>query len=342
MQLVGKKEYASAVADVAAKAAADAATKAAAEAAAKAAAGSAASTAATAAAKTAAEAAAKTAAEAAAKTAAEAAAKTAAEASAKAAAEASAKAAAEASAKAAAEASAKAAAESSAKAASEASAKALGESASKAAGESSASIAKKASEFASKNAGKIVGGLAAGAAALYAMNKANELNGKKVGITKTEAGSTGIAFGIGADKKVVLITYDPSLKIRSKDKVVITGSKTTPPMDGEFEVKSVKSETQVLVDVGKDISAYAPGGDITLKTSFESQMLGMMTDAGEIAGDTAGNVLGAAGEGLGKGVEGLLGGLGISMDALKWGAIALFVVILIFFILKFLGKKKQQ
>jgi len=317
MQLVGKKEY-SAVSEVAAKAAADAAAKTAAEAAAKAAAGSAA----------------KTGAEAAAKTAAEAAAKTAAEASAKAAAESSAKAAAEASAKAASEASAKAAAESSAKA--------LGESASKSAGESSASIAKKASEFASKNAGKIVGGLAVGAAALFAMNKANELNGKKVGITKVEAGSTGIAFGIGADKKIVLITYDPALKIRSKDKVVITGSKTTPSMDGEFEVKSVKSDTQVLVDVGKDISAYAPGGDLTLKTSFESQVLGMMADAGEVTGDAAGSVLGAAGEGLGKGAESFLSGLGISMDMVKWAGLAILALVIIFLGLKFFGGKKNN
>ena len=229
---------------------------------------------------------------------------------------------------------AKSAAEGVAKTAAEGAAKSVGK-------ETAQSVAKKAAEFASKNAGKIIGGLAAVAAGLYAQDKFNELNGKKVGITKTEAGSTGLAFGIGANKKIVLLTYTPALKIRNQDRIAIVGSKTTPSIDGEYDVKDAKTDTTVVIDVGKDVTGYAPGGDFTLKTTFEAQVLGLMADTAATAGEAAGEVLEAGGEAAGKGFEGLMKGLGISMDTVKYVGIGIVVIFIIFVILKLMAKKKS-
>jgi hypothetical protein len=111
-------------------------------------------------------------------------------------------------------------------------------------------------------------------------------------------------------------------------------------MDGEYDVKDTKSDTQVVVDVGKDITAYAPGGDFTLKTTFEAQVLGTMADAAGVAGEAAGEVLEAGGEAAGKGFEGLMKGLGISMDTVKYVGIGVVVIFIIFVILKLMAKKK--
>jgi len=55
-----------------------------------------------------------------------------------------------------------------------------------------------------------------------------------------------------------------------------------------------------------------------------------------------GSVLGAAGEGLGKGAESFLSGLGISMDMVKMVGLAILALVIIFVLLKFLGKKKNS
>jgi len=148
---------------------------------------------------------------------------------------------------------------------------------------------------------------------------------KKVGITKVEAGKTGV-LGIGADKKVVLITYDPPLEIRSADTVDISDSKTTPSMDGkDYEVKSVKSTTQIYVTVKSDITEFKEGGQITLHTDFESQAAGMLKDGAEAAGGAASDVTG-----------GLLKGLGIDSTVVMYIGIGLGVLLLLFILMKFM------
>ena len=187
----------------------------------------------------------------------------------------------------------------------------------KAGKETSESLAKKAKDMADK-AGDMMKKVDPKVVAAVA-------EGKKVGITKVEAGKTGV-LGIGADKKVVLITYDPPLEIRSADTVDISDSKTTPSMDGkDYEVKSVKSTTQIYVTVKSDITEFKEGGQITLHTDFESQAAGMLKDGAEAAGGAASDVTG-----------GLLKGLGIDSTVVMYIGIGLGVLLLLFILMKFM------
>jgi len=207
--------------------------------------------------------------------------------------------------------------------------------------ETSTSLAKKAKDIAGKAGDmmkkvdpKVVAAVgAAGGLGLYLMKKVNDMEGKKVGITKVEAGQAGL-FGLGGDKKVVLITYDPPLEIRSADTVDISDSKTTPTMDGkDYKVKSVKSTTQIYVTVNNDITDFKEGGQLTLHTDFESQAAGMLKDGAEATGELAGDVAGA-------GAGGLLKGLGIDPKIAMYVGIGLGVLVLLFILMKFMGKKK--
>jgi hypothetical protein len=211
----------------------------------------------------------------------------------------------------------------------------------KAGKETSESLAKKAKDIADKagdmlkkvDKKTLVAVGAAGGLGLYLVKKVKDMEGKKVGITKVEAGKTGVA-GFGGDKKVVLITYSPALEIRSTDKIDIDGSQTTPSMDGkDYNVNSVKSDTQIYVTVGNDITAFKEGGQITLHTDFESQALGLVKDGAAAAGELAGDVAGA-------GAGGLLKGLGIDPKIAMYVGIGLGVLILLFILMKFMGKKK--
>jgi hypothetical protein len=199
--------------------------------------------------------------------------------------------------------------------------------------ETSTSLAKKAKDMAGKAGDmmkkvdpKVVAAVAAaGGLGLYLVKKVNDMEGKKVGITKVEAGQNGV-LGIGGDKKVVLITYDPPLEIRSADTVDISDSKTTPSMDGkDYKIKSVKSTTQIYVTVKSDITEFKEGGQITLHTDFESQAAGMLKDGAEAAGGAASDVTG-----------GLLKGLGIDPTIAMYVGIGLGVLVLLFILMKFM------
>lgn len=319
------KAAAAAAAAAAAKdAAAAAASKAAAAEAAKAAADAAAASAATAAAKAAADAAAaaaaRSAADAAAKSGADAATKAAAEAAAKSAADAAATSAAEAAARSAASdaatAASKNAAEDAAKAAAERAAKdAAAEAAQQAGKETADSAATRAAKFVAENPGLVIGGLTALAMSGMAMQNYNARQGQKRGITLVEYS--------GSDKKGMRITYAPSVKFLAVDKVKITGSKTTPNIDGEYAISKVKSDTQLEIIATADVTALAPGGEVEVQTTF----IGQAGDTvGTAAASAAGGVVGA-GLPLATGFLGsLASALGIDPEMLKNVGIGLGVV----------------
>ena len=302
------KAAADAAAEAAAKAAAEEAAKAAAEASAKAAADAAAAQAA----KAAAEAAAKSGADAATKAAAEAAARTAAEAAAQSAAEAAAKAAASDAATAAA----KGAAEDAAKAAAERAAKdAAAEAAQQAGKETADSAASRAAKFIADNPGLVIGGLTALAMSGMALNNYNARQGQKRGITLIEYSGSG--------KKGLRITYAPSVKFLAVDHVKVTGSKTTPSIDGEYAISKVNSETQLEITTATDVTALAPGGQVEVQTTFIGQ-----------AGDTVGTAAANAAGGLAGGalpvvkdfLTSLASALGIDPEMLKKVGIGMAIV----------------
>ena len=69
--------------------------------------------------------------------------------------------------------------------------------------------------------------------------------------------------------------------------------------------------------------------------------LSEQSDTAATAGEAAGEVLEAGGEAAGKGFEGLMKGLGISMDTVKYVGIGIVVIFIIFVILKLMAKKKS-
>ena len=313
---------AKAAAAEAAKAAAEAASKAAAEAAAKAAADSAASSAA----RAAADAAAKSGADAATKAAAEAAAKSAADAAAQSAATAAAKSAASDAATAAS----KGAAEDAAKAAAERAAKdAASEAAEQAGKETAESAATRAAKFVAENPGLVIGGLTALAMSGMAMSNYNARQGQKRGITLIEYS--------GSNKKGLRITYAPSVKFLAVDHVKVTGSKTTPSIDGEYTISKVISDTQIEIAATADVTVLAPGGEVEVQTTFIGQ-------PGDTVGTAAANAAGGAVGAVLPAATGFLASfasaLGIDPDMLKNIGIGLGVVccilIVVFIAMQFL------
>ena len=307
-----KDAAASAAAAAAAKQAAEAAAEAAAKAAADAAAKAAADAAAAAAAKAAADAAAKSGADAATRAAAEAAAKSAADAAAKSAADAAAKSAASDAATAAS----KSAAEDAAKAAAERAAKdAAAEAAEQAGKETADSAATRAAKFVADNPGLVIGGLTALAMSGMAMQNYNARQGQKRGITLIEYS--------GSNKKGLRITYAPSVKFLAVDHVKVTGSKTTPTIDGEYTISKVISDTQIEIAAAADVTALAPGGEVEVQTTFIGQ-------AGDTVGTAAANAAGGVGGAVLPAATGFLASfasaLGIDPDTLKNIGIGLGVV----------------
>ncbi len=253
----------------------------------------AAETAAKTAAKEAVEAAAKAAAKQAAETAAKAAAKQAAEAAAKAAASKAAKEAAQVAASKAAKEAAEVAAKKAAKEAAEKAAKTAAAGAAKAAGkETATSAATKAGKFILDHPGWVLGGLTAATATGLATKRFLSRNKQTLTIVKV------VPTAAGAE-----ITYSPPLELHTSDKVDVTGSLTTPRIDGAL-VPIVKVLSMTSIVVGKTIATgSAAGGTLLTHTSFDAQFADVLTDAasgavvvaGGLVGDVAGKVASAFG-----------------------------------------------
>jgi hypothetical protein len=224
-----------------------------------------------------------------------------------------------------AEAAAAAAGEAAAKAAGEAAAKATGEAAAKAAAESAA---KDAAKLAAKNAAKYAAAAAAAAGAGYLY-----MDSSKVADTsnKTPRGITKLESADGKSKRVLNVYFTPAIPILKSDIITISGSKTTPSIDGPQTVKSVVSDGEIVIDFGKDITTMTEGGSIKVQTTTSAHAKDTVEGAAKDVGGTVGGGLSGLGSGL---FGGLFGDMGFDPMWLVWGCGGLVVLMILFFILK--------
>ena len=249
--------------------------------------------------------------ESAAKDAAAAAAKDAAKAAADDAAKAAAKDAAEAAGKTAAEDAAKAAAEDAAKAAAKDAAEASAKDAAKAAG-------KDVSKMSAKDAAKYAAGAAALGLGVYtymnASDAADKSNSTPRGITKIEA-ATGTA---------IKITFTPAIRVVLGDQLTISGTKTTPTLDGSATPTTILSDGQIVIDPGTKLTDMTVGGTINVKTTPGNQATDSLAQAATLTGDT---VVDTTGGMFDKLFDTL--GLGDYATYIKWGCGVLCLLLII-------------
>lgn len=187
---------------------------------------------------------------------------------------------------------------------------------------------KTAAQWIMDNPGKTAAGIAASAIAADALLRAKKSGETVRTIIKVEPAETGEFF---ANKKRVKITYTPDIAIVPKDNITISGSRTTPSIDGSTSVpkSDIVSDGSIIITASAEITNFTEGGTITVSTGFMNQassITGQTAGAvGSAVGEGAGAVAGGLGEGLGATVGGLFEGLGI------WAWIGIGVLILFLF-----------
>jgi len=173
-----------------------------------------------------------------------------------------------------------------------------------------------------------------------------DVDGKKVGITKIEAGKEGGFAGFGGDD-IAKITFTPDLDALKSDTLKIEGTDCVPPIDGaSVAIYKIYSKTQVAVKVEKPITTPGTKGNLTLSTTMAArtgQALGEGAGAvGTAAGAAAGGVAGAGGAvlgGVGDMVISFLQGLGLPIPSGTTGlaSIACCILLVLFIVFKFMG-----
>jgi len=181
-------------------------------------------------------------------------------------------------------------------------------------------------DWAKKNPGKALAGAGASALAVYAATDYSENNGKKVGITKIEAGKEGGVAGFGATD-VAKITFTPEMVALATDTLKIEGTDCTPPIDGsDVAVYKVYSKTQVAIKVQKALTAPGTKGNLTLSTTLAAR-------AGAAAGSAASSAAGGAGSAAGGAAGSFLQSLGISIpDGAGMWILGICVALIVLFI----------
>lgn len=184
--------------------------------------------------------------------------------------------------------------------------------------------------FITRNPGKtaIVAGvtLTATGIAIAAATRADESEKNPRTIIKVERADDSFL----ADKKKIKITFTPEIKILKTDAITISGSKTTPSIDGSgITILDAPSDSSFIMKVPKELTDMTAGGKIDVKTGFGPQFKDItgetINDAGEIVGEGAGAIADPLGEGLGGLFSGIFSGLGI------WAWVILGVFILFLF-----------
>lgn len=237
------------------------------------------------------------------------------------------------------------AAEDAAHVAAEDAAKVAGEDAAKIASEDAAKVAAKdAAKVASKDAAKVAAEDAAKTAAEDAAKNASKMSAKDAAKYAAAAAAAGLGLytyiqsNDSADKSnstprtitnvqadtgtAVKITFTPALRIVMNDQLTISGSQTTPKIDGSATPTSIITDSQIVIDPGVRITSFTPGGTINVKTSPSNQASDSVSQAAKTVGNTAGGV----GSDL---FSGLFQGLGLSQYAtyIEWGCGILCVLI---------------
>lgn len=149
--------------------------------------------------------------------------------------------------------------------------------------------------------------------------KAMDKDNKKLNITKYELNPT---------NSNLKITFEnpENLNINTKDTITISGSDTTPKIDGKYNITQIVSPDSIEIKITSEITNFGNPivqgqynkGEITLHSTFESQIdnnVGSITNStgeaigkvGTEVGKTAGTVLSSAAGGVATGVAGSMG-----------------------------------
>ena len=100
------------------------------------------------------------------------------------------------------------------------------------------------------------------------------------------------------DSEVLIITFEPDIKILISDAIVVTGSQTTPSIDGAPTIVDALNSSQISVLNDNNVTEFKAGGSIQVTTTVADQ-----------AADAAGTLTGAATSIVGSAAAGATGGL---------------------------------
>jgi predicted hydrocarbon binding protein len=150
--------------------------------------------------------------------------------------------------------------------------------------------AKKASKLSAADAAKYAAAAAAAGLGVYTYVKANDAAEAS---NKTPRGITKIEYASSSSKSVLKITFTPAMRILVGDDLKFRDTKTTPSIDGPATVKSVTSNSQIVVDFGStQVTNLKEGGFIDVKTTAGAQAAAIVTDAGKDLGNAGKGFLG--------------------------------------------------
>jgi hypothetical protein len=151
----------------------------------------------------------------------------------------------------------------------------------------------------------VIAGIGAAALAGYALSDYTAMNNQHFQIQQISNTADGVA-----------ITYTPSATITSYDKVELTDTDCSPPINQEWEVKGKYSDNKIGIDIGKKLDHDGASGTLILHTSFESQLLKRM-----------GKLLEGAAGLAAQGFCAFAKSIGIDCDTLKWVLIGLGILV---------------
>jgi len=179
-----------------------------------------------------------------------------------------------------------------------------------------------------------------GAAGLaYSIKSFEEANNKKLGIIKMEpinssSNNSSLNNSSTNMSSVVLITYNPQMKIVNGDKIEFGDNNMEPSHIGEqFEVLEIVSDTTFTVIIS-DIIKYATSGTIILKTTMENRMLDTLDKSVDKVGDVAKTGIDNIKDTVFNGISDVLSPLKPYYDYIIKGGFACCALILIIIIIK--------
>ncbi len=188
-------------------------------------------------------------------------------------------------------------------------------------------MSQKAWQFAKDHPLITIGGLTAAGFAAYAiakMAKSEETERRIINVEYAQAGTFGLR-----NKKLIKITFSPTERITMGDVITISGSKTTPSIDGAGLVATqILSDSAFIYTAPQDITGLQSGGTLQVKTSFEAQFMDATRETAKGGGSIIGGVTGGIAGGIGDGISSFFSGL----DATAW--IIIFGIIALVFLFK--------
>lgn len=165
-----------------------------------------------------------------------------------------------------------------------------------------ASAARKSlTNFIAKNPKLVIGGVAAAAVGGFALDKFLKLNDKTYKIISINPHTVGGVLGFGSKMAIKIEYHSQGDKLRVNDTIVITDSNSSAIADGGYIIQGVNNTANppfLIANYGSDdpekmpvITKPATDGNMMYKTTFESQLVGVVSETAESIGKTAGGVI---------------------------------------------------